>query len=400
MMKGLYISIILLVFFQVKAQHNVIMEALDAPGEPQFTITACTVSTIGWLGKDLPANTVDIAASQEISVNVISPGPYAFTTNTVNGVTFSASGTFTAPGVQNITLVGSGTPVDYTVDNATFTYTVTNTTVTNAGSCNFTRRVYQPDQNYTGTIRNDGRHRFLYKVITGIGGKQWLQTNLGAHYNQVDHPSFNPEMAATNVDDYLAFGSLFQTGRNSDGHEIVNWTSATSATGLSSTATPAPTPNVVANTGLFYTSSSPANQTGNFYGAARAYLGRIIIGPGIPCPTGFTVANENNDYGAGNYNTGSAALFNNVIKLVAPKLYRNAANGSLTTYNRRLLKGNQPGINPVTSVSSPQFVIEGGVMTIGGTAHMDRRASETYVSSTNYDARGSLDGYPVRCVKP
>lgn len=50
------------------------------------------------------ANTVDI------DINVTGLGPFSITT-TANGMTFSASGTFTTLGVQTITLVGSGTPL-------------------------------------------------------------------------------------------------------------------------------------------------------------------------------------------------------------------------------------------------------------------------------------------------
>lgn len=414
-MKSLYISIILLLFSQVKAQQNVIMEALDAP-DPVFTITACNVSTIGWLGTGLPAASADIAAKQEIAVNVIIPGPYAFTTGAVNGVTFSASGTFTTTGIQNVILTGTGIPVDYTVGNGTFSYTVTNTTGTNAGSCNFTRKVYVPDQNYTGTIRNDGNHRFLYKVILGPGSDEWLQTNLGSHYNEVGHPSFNPEMGATNVDDYLAFGSLFQLGRNSDGHELVNWTSATTATGLSTTATPAPNPTVTpVNSGLFYTSTdgtrnldgtgNPDPETGNYYGlkVLNLALKKYTVGPGDPCPSGFAVAQDAN-YGPANYNAGSTPWLNNPLKLVAPEMFRNAANGALVAYPRRLMRTSRLALFPMDTFYSSEFVIEGGNIVYGGggsTEHADRRVSGfNLATGTVFDPRGTLDGYPVRCVKP
>ncbi|MFC3161190.1 hypothetical protein ACFOEQ_24575 [Chryseobacterium arachidis] len=355
-------------------------------------------------------------------MNVIVPGPYTFTTGAVNGVTFSASGTFTNPGLQNVTLNGTGIPVDYTIGNGTFTYTVTNTNGTNAGSCNFTRKVYVPDQNYTGTIRNDGLHRFLYKVILGPGGNDWLQTNLGSHYNNVDHPSFNPEAFATGVDDYRAFGSLFQLGRNSDGHELVNWTSATTAvtTDLSNTASPAPTPTTTpVNTGLFYTSTdanyTPGITFGNWYGLAALDVtaGRRIVGPGKPCPTGFmialnvtntlTPATAPNYYGVDS-NAGSAYWIGNTLKLVAPKVYRNGGTGNLTAYNRRLMRQNEETSIPVDNpVISPEYVIEGGIMTIPSgdpSYHRDRRISETWNTATeNFDPRGSLDGYPVRCVK-
>lgn len=51
------------------------------------------------------ANTVDI------DVNVTTPGGYNIT-GTINGMTFSASGSFATAGVQNINLAGTGTPTD------------------------------------------------------------------------------------------------------------------------------------------------------------------------------------------------------------------------------------------------------------------------------------------------
>jgi hypothetical protein len=47
----------------------------------------------------------------KLRVNVTTVGSYAVSTETVNGMRFSASGNFTATGVQTITLTGSGTPV-------------------------------------------------------------------------------------------------------------------------------------------------------------------------------------------------------------------------------------------------------------------------------------------------
>ena len=395
--KKLFCIFLILSFIPGKSQHNVILEALDAPSDPQFTIVGCATA-LGYLAQGLPANSLDIAAGQQIQVNVIAPGPYNFTTNTANGVSFSASGTFTGTGLQTVTLIASGTPINYSInDNINvYLYSAVNTTGTNAGSCAFFRKTYLPDQNYTGTIRNDGQHRFLYKVITGPGNKQWLQTNLGAHYNQVGHPSFNPEMSATGVDDYLAFGSLFQVGRNSDGHELVNWTSAVTATGLSSTSTPSPAQSTMGNTGLFYTLTSAVLQPQSYYAnVSRVLENRIIAGPGMPCPNGFITTDNRSydDYPPSSYNAGGAYWISNPLKLVAPKVYRNAANGNLVSYNRRLIRTASTGIFPSTTGASAQFVIEGG--DLGNPQHFDRR----YIESSQ-DPRGNLDGYPVRCVKP
>jgi hypothetical protein len=45
-----------------------------------------------------------------INVSVITPGDYSITTDTIGGVSFSASGVFTSTGDQTVTLTGTGTP--------------------------------------------------------------------------------------------------------------------------------------------------------------------------------------------------------------------------------------------------------------------------------------------------
>jgi hypothetical protein len=67
-------------------------------------------------------NTVDI------DVNVTAAGPYNITTTAINGMTFTASGTFSTTGINNIQLTGSGTPAS----TGTFNVSVPGTT-----SCTF-----------------------------------------------------------------------------------------------------------------------------------------------------------------------------------------------------------------------------------------------------------------------
>jgi hypothetical protein len=45
-----------------------------------------------------------------LQVNVTIPGTYTITTDVINGMLFTSSGTFTSSGIQNLTLKGSGTP--------------------------------------------------------------------------------------------------------------------------------------------------------------------------------------------------------------------------------------------------------------------------------------------------
>jgi len=47
----------------------------------------------------------------KVSVTITSPGTYTIATQQVNGITFTASGTFTTTGIQTVQLNGSGTPI-------------------------------------------------------------------------------------------------------------------------------------------------------------------------------------------------------------------------------------------------------------------------------------------------
>ncbi|MGV4495435.1 hypothetical protein ACQ1PW_11595, partial [Ornithobacterium rhinotracheale] len=62
-------------------------------------------------------------------------------------------------------------------------------------------------------------------VMFGPDGRTWLNNNLGADYANVNSPHFNPTQQATSKTDYKAYGSLFQWGREANGHELVDWTS-------------------------------------------------------------------------------------------------------------------------------------------------------------------------------
>ncbi len=58
----------------------------------------------------------------QVQVVVATPGSYSITSNTVNGVTFSKTGTFSSTGPQTVLLDGSGTPVNSGIQNFTISY--------------------------------------------------------------------------------------------------------------------------------------------------------------------------------------------------------------------------------------------------------------------------------------
>jgi hypothetical protein len=80
---------------------NATFSLVGAPGN----CTGAAVSGTYTAGTALTA-----ANKVVINVNVTSPGNYSIATTTVNGISFSTSGTFNITGPQQVTLVGTGTP--------------------------------------------------------------------------------------------------------------------------------------------------------------------------------------------------------------------------------------------------------------------------------------------------
>ena len=77
-----------------------------------------------------------------------------------------------------------------------------------------------PDRNFV-----DDNHKFIYMPIVALDGNIWLSHNLGANYTNINHPSFNPHLMAKSYSDKDAYGSLYQWGRFSDGHELIDYKS-------------------------------------------------------------------------------------------------------------------------------------------------------------------------------
>jgi hypothetical protein len=86
-------------------------------------------------------------AVADVTVNI--PGTYRIYTDTVNGVSFSASGTFGNTGPQAIDLIGSGTPLAA----GTFTFTMTGGTTTCTFQLNFLPATIQ-NQDYFPLTQN------------------------------------------------------------------------------------------------------------------------------------------------------------------------------------------------------------------------------------------------------
>jgi hypothetical protein len=89
--------------------------------------TSCLVAVAQ--GTYETAVALDASNIVTIGVNVTKLGTYSITTNLINGIKFSGTGTFSALGSQNIDLTGSGTPVapgsfDFTTAATGCTFTI------------------------------------------------------------------------------------------------------------------------------------------------------------------------------------------------------------------------------------------------------------------------------------
>lgn len=94
-----------------------------------YTLTCSSINVEGTYAPNIP---MTAANKMTISVNVQYPGAYSIVSNTVNGVSFSASGNFTIIGTQEVTLAASGTATE----GGTHRYTITTNSAIGANTCN------------------------------------------------------------------------------------------------------------------------------------------------------------------------------------------------------------------------------------------------------------------------
>jgi uncharacterized protein (TIGR02145 family) len=153
---------------------------------------------------------------------------------------------------------------------AQFTYATNNS----GGAANFDFRDIAaiPDRNY-----DDAAHRMLYLPVLGAGNRIWLNNNLGANYANTTNLAFNPAAQASSSTDANAYGSSFQWGRYSDGHEF-------RTSGI--TAGPIATPWTSTN---FITNSTAPN---DWRTPQDDNLWQGVSGTNNPCPIGYRVPTE------------------------------------------------------------------------------------------------------------
>jgi uncharacterized protein (TIGR02145 family) len=296
----------------------------------------------------------------------------------VNGFTISyPAGTFAASGTIPVTVTVDGDG-SYAAKKQLFGIQETIATLpfvsngTNKGNILLGVVGGIPDRAFGQTINGANNHNFVYLPVVGADGKTWLNHNLGAHYSNINHASFNPAQQATSISDHLAYGSLFQWGRAADGHELITYTSGTLGTPVNGTTSTLSGTDTPAHKWFITTSSgnydwrTPQNNN----------LWQGVSGTNNPCPVGYRLPTnaELTTLVTTSSITSSATAASSTLKLTLPG-NRSSSDGSLSSV----------GINGYYWSSS-----------VGGTS-----ASIRYFSSggtfTFIDLRAN--GWSVRCLK-
>jgi hypothetical protein len=129
----------------------------------------------------------------------------------------------------------------------------------------------------------------FYLPVTAEDGNVWLNNNLGADYANTANAAFNPAQQATSTTDHRAYGSLFQWGRYSDGHELINWSNSTTGFAINGTTTTLSTTDTPGNS-LFIISGQAAPVDWRNPTTSNRWQGENGINN--PCPTGFRVPTQ------------------------------------------------------------------------------------------------------------
>lgn len=293
----------------------------------------CNTASAGVLEKGV--GVVATTITQTITADVQADGTYDITA-TANGVTFSKSGSFGGTGLKQIVLEAQGNPINAGI----FDFTL-NTSKT----CTFDRVVI-------GNL-GDGT------VITGTR-RIWQEKNIGA------------TRAGQSITDYQAYGSLYQWGRPSDGHEKIDWTAFNRGTVRSGTTiTLSGTDSPIDS--LFVITNAAPN---DWRSTKNDNLWKGVSGINNPCPSGFrvpTITEWSAEISTAGITNGATA-YASVLKLMMQgfRLQTNGVLSNLGSY------GGYWASTP-TAVNAPCIAFHNGSI---GTGAYER-----------------TKGFAVRCIK-
>jgi hypothetical protein len=115
---------------------------------------------------------------------------------------------------------------------------------------------------------------FANTIVSNKTGKTWMDRDLGA------------SQVATSSTDHLAYGSFYQWGRGSDGHELITWSSSTAGTPVNGTTSTLSSSDVPVDGSFISAGNSDWRSTPN------NNLWQGVSGTNNPCPAGFRIPTE------------------------------------------------------------------------------------------------------------
>lgn len=170
------------------------------------TSGACLSSVVNGIYKaTTPLSTTNY---MDVQVDVTATGSYTISTNIVNGISFTATGEFTATGINTVRLQGKGTPLASGTHIFKITYL--------ASSCNIpvvTMDVNAAEAAYTYTTAADGSCsgavlNGVYTMATAVGAGNTVQLAV----NVATAGIYNITTATVNGIHFSATGSFTSTG--------------------------------------------------------------------------------------------------------------------------------------------------------------------------------------------
>ena len=317
----------------------------------------------------IPASMTEDGISRDLTLSWAAQA-YTSGTTTINATIAAVGGTLNAKKLDINAGVGNNA---LGVLMGQFTYPYNNagntTTYSVRDIAGIPDRMFGQPQNTTDNLNNT--HLMLYIPVVAEDGNIWLNNNLGAHYANINHASFNPAQQATSAIDHLAYGSLFQWGRKGDGHELITYTNGTTGTAVNGTTGAL---NNSPTHALFITNGSTSPY--DWRSSQSDTLWATEASPNNPCPVGFRVPTEteqNTLVTAANI-TNSATAASSTLKFTVPG-YRDNSNGALYNVGSH---GNYWS------------------STVSGTNASNRRFSN---GSTSTRSSHRANGFTVRCLK-
>jgi hypothetical protein len=183
--------------------------------QPIAYVISC--GSITTSGSYMPGTAMTTANTMTVPVTVTYPGAYTMSTNSQNGISFSASGTFAAAGTQNVVMKATGTPVNGS--SYTFTITSNSTSATCTKNVDFMARMMnvlyvnqnndafklllQSKLNFgpTGKYVTNGVNVISLDVTNDQAGFYLLRTTLNEQ--KIDVIYFNDTSILSSSNDYL-----------------------------------------------------------------------------------------------------------------------------------------------------------------------------------------------------